>query len=1128
MATTTQLANLSALFGYTPSAEVIAAVESDFFSWVTEEFIADALIDDAGYTDESFLSDFASDVLGADHPALASAEAALQNLAANGLSNAEIAIAALDYLLNAGDADYADVTAELVAAADAILNPAAVSGDDYMLTAGTDVVTGTADNDMFMAYLSQNSFSGGVSNTLSSADVIDGGDGVDTLEAVVTSEFVGAATLDAIDIQPTTTSVENVTFEARDTAVGSNGAVYVDAKRMTDVVEIGSSYSDADLVIENLTTLTESGAIRNTRDMTITMDHTEGQNSSGTGSDLTVYFDEDYLNTTTEVGGSTLLIRLVNNITNVTTGNPIFGTAGFSIEVGAEQVLVDLSEIGADETLDFTTAYDEVVAAINAAMVEAGFTTVTAAVQPLAQTVFSIPVTAGGVDYGVGDSAGSYYPILVTNTGEEELGQGSFSQADVAEDVDINSSMTPNAGSETELPIEINIELDKVGRDGEGGALVIGGKDQNGSDDGEEDQNDGFNIFNVFVQGNADQPSNLEYITSTDQALDTINIANGDEWTGASLEIREAFNGGQDNANWTNLTNIETVNADGFSGDLTIGNGGGVFLVDRMLNVDDFSAIGGGDIEVWANITGDEKGQFSMTTGAGADTLDVLLDGDAVDTVGTSFAAATGAGADTVNVSMQGGWVSHNTTEDLDNLSIETGDGADSILLVGGSTGGLVVNAGNPDGDANFNISAGADSDFVRIESGADIDSSQFIAGNPLIGSWMVGAVTEDQPWVDRVLYNATLTVNFAGFEQQVTIATTQANNFVATQLDINTAVKAAIDANPELSRLLSYTDGTASQSLEIVSTVEGNNDLTIAVNQPTVAAASITGTVLTAMQAGLIETGAAADSDLVDTAAEIKGVFDPLSGNLNEFGTAVAAPDLVLDTGDGNDGDNETTVTNYSVIDMGTGANDLVALNSDVDSVNTVDFNEVWGKVSIVNWFVDQADTAGNDVLTDAATGNHVLDFTFWLDDLNTLSTSTVSQTREATSFLADNAGSINLDSNQVSVISDFAQVSATAGTWAGMTADNLDAALEGTTAYGNIVTGATSAVTLDQGTLVGTSIDSIIMIENDLNAGEYKVFNVETANAGTATDSFTVTLLGVVDFGESIDNGLSVANFA
>ena len=71
--------------------------------------------------------------------------------------------------------------------------------------------------------------------------------------------------------------------------------VTVDAKKITDIDHIGSYMSDGDLVIENLTTLTSDGVARNTDTITVTMDHTDNFNHDGDASDLTVFFDEDYL-----------------------------------------------------------------------------------------------------------------------------------------------------------------------------------------------------------------------------------------------------------------------------------------------------------------------------------------------------------------------------------------------------------------------------------------------------------------------------------------------------------------------------------------------------------------------------------------------------------------------------------------------------------------------------------------------------------------------------------------------------------------------------------------------------------------------------------------------------------------
>ena len=182
---------------------------------------------------------------------------------------------------------------------------------------------------------------------------------------------------------------------------------------------------------------------------------------------------------------------------------------------------------------------------------------------------------------------------------------------------------------------------------------------------------------------------------------------------------------------------------------------------------------------------------YSYTTGSGDDTFIVTLDGDAVDAGGVdpeSFAISTGSGDDAVDIISVAG-VSQQTMFILDNLSIETGDGADRVTI---------------NGYERFNIETGAGDDYVEITSVDPADGST--------GAWTFGATTGVQPFVDRVLYKAELTVNFAGFESTVTVDTDAAGNFVADQETINAAIIAAIDASPVLTELLDYDLGTSDQ----------------------------------------------------------------------------------------------------------------------------------------------------------------------------------------------------------------------------------------------------------------------------------------------------------------------------
>jgi len=213
-----------------------------------------------------------------------------------------------------------------------------------------------------------------------------------------------------------------------------------------------------------------------------------------------------------------------------------------------------------------------------------------------------------------------------------------------------------------------------------------------------------------------------------------------------------------------------------------------------------------------------------------------------------------------------------------------------------------------------------------------------------------------------------------------------------------------------------------------------------------------------------------------------------------------------------------------------------------------------------VVNFFTDQNN--GTDGLADvseatlsnATTGSHVLDFTFWLDDkIDSSITPTgngESSQRVATTAKVNAAATLNVDAaNQVIVVNDFTAglVADIAETWANLSAASLKSVLEGTAVgtnavgYGNMVSvGDTVTNTaddlIDGITDVTTGadtakIDSIFMIENHANQGEYKVFNVEWSNidgATTTAETAVVTLLGVVDFGESIGTAITYTAFS
>ncbi|WP_067223319.1 beta strand repeat-containing protein [Marinomonas gallaica] len=1015
-------------------------------------------------------------------------------------------------------AEDATVTAKTGAIDDGTLFGGSNTGDNiFELTATTDRgadFVGTSGNDLYEAFLSQNSFTGGVSNTLSSADRLDGQGGVDTLTAELVPEFFGA-TGDAqnrIDVQPSTQNIEIVKIQARDAltdAAGSATTLTVDAKNMTDIDKIGSNFSDGDLVIENLTTLESDGNLRNTGDLTVTMVHTDNFNSDQDASDLTVYFDEDYLvsGQTSEAQAFYFLLDEDANLANNPDllNNINVDGIRFSLDGGATIIDLDTPEAATAGThAGFVAALQTELAALIADGTVPAGTTLT--LDPTITDFTFLDSGERSVDI----------PAIVLTTGDGSVVTPiGYSQVeDAIGEYDLYGRF--NAQSQVSNdPISINVELEKVGRDGEGGNLIIGGKDQNSNGDTDVDQADGIEVFNISVLGNEDKPSNLGYITSTNGALRTVNIATDaafvDGDTFAALTIRGVSAEADSvtpfgiGSTTSQDQSIDTVNANSFLGDLNIGE---EFAAQ---NVNTLTAAGGGD--VYFNVAIDEEGDYSYSTGAGSDEIRVSTDGDAIDDVNTSLTVSTAAGDDEVYLSGIAAEtdVSEETMYVLDNLSVSTSSGEDYVEVTDGG---------------RYDINTGTDSDFV------------FINNNGTKAVYTHGADSGVSSYRD-VLYKATMTVTFAGFESTVTINTTAANKFIATDLEINDAIERAIEANPELSRLLDVTYDDGTQQITVTSTIDGNNLMDFDITQPDVVNTGATGSQVnlstgdyTALLQGMLELGATGATTLTDYSS------------ITSSSTATDVANIIVDDVDAvevtDTAGTQGTLTNTSVINLAKGANDLVALGSNVDaddtnngnsvfeettqsltqSTNTLVIDDTFGKVSIANFF-------DADDLTEV--GSHVLDFTAYLN--NTVDASSNTNNFSETPVDVTLNTDATAEENSVTFLS-YDETTASSVSFDNLTAAQLVAALNGTggtTVAGGLVNGDLNADANDA-TIVQSTQSVIVMIENNQNLGEYKVFNLVSSNTEAGDDGLFASsgsqLLGTLDFGNSIDPTIEVAN--
>jgi len=969
-------------------------------------------------------------------------------------------------------------------------------GSVYTLTSGTDTgsdFVGTNQADEFVAPIIQNAFAGGVSNSLSTADVLDGSAGLDVLKATLVNEFVGATADRMVDVQPTTSNIEIVEIEARDIVGDNQAPITLDAKKMTDIDKIGSEFSDGDLVIENLTTLESNGNKRNTEDLTVTMTHTDNFNSDSDASDLTVLFDEDYLLTGQTTSGATLTIRLLNAVQNEAGNNPVEGFSEITFNVGDEEVTVDITSVATDGAQDFTTAYAEIADLINAQLASQGITTVTASAPALEDAVFSIPVAG----FSTGDDAGDYYPIILTNTGAEALTGVDIATSALQYDTDLNNSFSTTDAATNSNPVTINVELEKVGRDGEGGNLMIGGKDyqSTGNDDTDVDQTNGIEKFNITVIGDEDKPSNLGQIISTDDALKTVMIESETRTDGsyAALTVRGEDTDGKD-VNPFGGT-LDTLNANAFMGDLVIGtNGEGA----DALNIDMFTATGGGDVTYWAEYTNLDgfasldANTFTTTTGAGNDTLVA----DAND--GAQLTITSGAGDDNITVTIDGAddsgstdtkaWIassggdntvsvsSSDTTHEAD---ITLGSGADTV------TGNSVI----------INASTGAGNDTVYTNNTAaktvvenDL-ADMTITGATAIGSTTGAGATPDQ---SELLFGRSVVVTLAtngapdadefveGFES-IAVDIDASNGYLTTATDLHNAIAEAINTDPVLSKLASASvdsNGTllVEYSVDGVVDLAANNVIEYTITGDW---ADLNSTAQNAIVAQLEEQYA--DSDLI--VADVQAAYDTAN---------ITTAQAIADNGDGANGADSADGENNTV--NGGLGDDVLVLSSDDAAIDTL--------------MID-ANGFGNDTIVhfEAGLNGDIIDFAH-LSNVTSLSGSSVSEQAVAGTVVAATA---IVENTVVQVsLADLTDNDAGAGvamTYATLT--NAGVLNEINAGAGDFGIGAVDA------NLVGNLVNSVFLIENPNNAGDYKVYEV-VYNTGTA--AFTeATLVGTLDFGAS-----------
>lgn len=774
-----------------------------------------------------------------------------------------------------------------------------------MLTTGADNLTGSAAADVFTANVVQNML-GQQANTLGSGDAINGGAGTDTLNAKVAA---GAAINGSFSmpIQAETKSVEIIKIEAVSSGVNENGTdtqVYVNAKDMEGVSQLWSNRSDADLVVMNMTTK----GTNQLSDMTIGMAYTGNKDSKWGASDYTVYFDQDYLTSAkTSTNPSVDFLAMNEDNYDATKGaSPLEGVyfqrLNFTLNGKSYNLAQYLGENPAGKGDEIKT-YAQFLTAVEGALVklkaanasDAALQTVKASFGQTFKTdkdASGVERTGTGVRLTVDAQTGTTKNTLSVTPSDLQVSKPSSTDTVVNSNRYEKADATPPV--ESDLPVSINVALEKVGLAGDGGNLIIGSMNKTSANEWNavnttvSSTKAGIEQFKVTVSGDATKNSSLAGLHSTNNMLKTVNIDNATGST-ASLTIGNSnTTGGVQNfpteildenkkpmtvmvdnlfdvttAKNNALKDVKTFDAANFDNNLSVyahlSNEVVAKYMDRKDSASDATA---------------DNANFTYTTGAGNDLVNLNISKDILSASGTAnredftLAISTGAGNDTIVTQIGNG---EGVAEDEDawyvnqninkNLSIDAGAGNDTIHTYGAG---------------NWTIKAGAGADVIYNDNSGVLEGTEgFNQGR---AAWVFNAQNADVTGLKSELpatavtkvANLSLTVDFLGLTSKVTVGGSDAvSGATIDDLSINQAIKAAINGNAVLNKLLVAEDGPG-RTLVVRSLIDGERipgDLSVALSSTTASSSQTAAgaAVMTTTQMDTLETRFEADYAEVD-----------------------------------------------------------------------------------------------------------------------------------------------------------------------------------------------------------------------------------------------------------------------
>ena len=927
-----------------------------------------------------------------------------------------------------------DHTADLLVQANVVTPPP--TGGDTIWLGGNPTIFGTEGNDTFKAQTGQ----------LTDNVVLDGRGGDDTLEATIRGNEA---------IAPEVRNIEKVIIRGQDSVVKTDtdnnvwDLATVDADRFTGVNWWESKQSRVDVKVENVNIL----------DNQITKDITIAFRESDPGHvDFAVYFDQPYLRNQTTTSG--ILRAALYDSMGAATGQPLLDNPYSKIlfDVDGTPYEVNFGTVNGNKTFqDLRDAIQDAILAdpalapynISVTLVE-GVSYVVPSETAIARADAGYYLQIQSVGHTITDrgwaTADGYVPSLVSTQGRQDssnptssdlvtstiildyVGKGSMGGDLVIGGQSVGYTSTSKGVQQFDISVERDSKLEVISSTNNTLQVV-------------NLVNKGTNVYlGAYERANNQgaRPGDLTVMGDTNVATifgKTIPQLADPTWTATANNAQQSVDGaGPQQFNGYGFTDVRVVNGAGFQGNLTLNAILTENVVGKYMNLaDKADAVASAD-----NVN------FIYALGSGDDSLNLAISARNLQAAGTTtredFVLNVNGNAGNDNISTaiysmysqnalanayESNWYANH--QQNANLAINAGTGNDTVRTLGSGdwkvtlgTGSDTYYADNTDEKAVWvfnttdqntaapttvartttNLLSDANNNYISVGDGYSVSGSA--------AGYQSGEMSGLYGLKLRVVFNdvSASANNLPDAQGQgtyissvVQVPTASSNRYAVSDLNINQAIKKAINDDPVLSKLLSATDGP-SNTLVVTALSDGRhidvNDLQIEFAIPVdLGSASITewnGAIkgINWTAAELVTGRNAAFYQLLNKAAGVAAVAEGVGNStLNDYGTNAGAgytgwwTSNTLANGDykaafGNDGAAHFTgeysghvSNNVIIVDSGASDHDVVVLSTGSGSSDTIKWDGTTGNglVTVVNF-----DT---QVATPGAAARYTLDLT-------------------------------------------------------------------------------------------------------------------------------------------------------